>query len=376
MGSNESLSELLQQMHKQFYEFNCAQGNKILEIIKTEVLSNENIKEIQLNILDLAKENLLSTITIKRDRSVQEILEKLNNFITDDNNNIPNSSNTIKYYWIQYKEGEQTKKISLFAKIYDNNTTNMHVLPGVREDWVLNKDSENPQPYRYEATNESVDEYENINGLISGDKDKGQFLVAELLDDELWIPMVQQKTEYLSVTEINKKKTITKGKNYYLCSEMERIHAVFGQLIVKIKSANHCGIWSRISNGKRLYENYGFIWNNFTLQNPKMITAMKGALFPYTIYNHNSMGCFYKYGEFMMKFDDNKQIMSAYYHSDYVTIIPKKVKIEDSSLSINYMFCPYLTRKNCLNEFSVLYKYYSELGNQFFNGFIPSNLTE
>lgn len=340
--SKESLDKLLEDMRRQFRNFNVKQANQLRKIIDNELLKiekgetlskvvlEEKIKNLDLKIyiLDLARNDLKCLEKSDCEVSYSDLLKE-----TDQNNGPISKSNsednievkeTIKYYWVEYtiKENEEevTRKISLFAKIFDKGSKNLHVLPGVIEKWELIKENSNSSKKDlYSACPKTIIRFNNKKNQYT--YSTTQYLIEEIVDKNTkWLPSTAPK--FYLTGEDNQKN----DKAYLLIKEMSQIQVTLNSLLKEIHTIiSKKGIASTHQKGyeggfSSLYRGYGFCWIDFDLSYPQKnpLFTIKGGIFPYNIINIPNLGCFYKYGSFMLTFDANDEVMKDYYSAPNV----------------------------------------------------------
>lgn len=94
-----------------------------------------------------------------------------------------------EYFWIEYKEKNKKKKFAFFFKDVDTSTHNIHVVPGIFEEFEYRMGKQPPADRPYSCV-------ENGKAIIKNVKDKGCLLFAEQVggDEGWWVPATKEVT--------------------------------------------------------------------------------------------------------------------------------------------------------------------------------------
>lgn len=170
----------------------------------------------------------------------------------------------INYFWIEYEDEECKKKWSLFYKDYDFSYTDIHIIPGLEQEWKKNKESKK----------NCFDENDLV--IVSGNGKK-------IFCEYDWEPQITYcESDVSKNLKKNELDTLYDDFNGYFNKKLEKI-------VVEILGGK-CGRGQAMGMYKAAKV---FIWEN--------IMGTSYTIFPYTIIYINDIGYFTQYGKYMFK---------------------------------------------------------------------------
>lgn len=97
--------------------------------------------------------------------------------------------NCIEYYWIEYKENEKRKKIAFFFKDVDTRSHNVHVVPGLFEEYEYRKEKNPPTDKPYADVENGKAFIKNIKRIYEVAADYYPTFAEQDADGGWWCPV-------------------------------------------------------------------------------------------------------------------------------------------------------------------------------------------